>query len=210
MQELENENKSLRKELGHLKSIKDYTPILATVIARNPDKYEWWNLITINKGSKHGVEKDMAVTDENGNLIGKIKSTKVNNFTSTVQLLSATDRNNRISTVIAADKGKKTVNGIINGYDSEKKALSMEIIEPDEDREVKKGDLVETSGAGGVFPKGLTIGKVTEVEPDSYGLTKIAYVEPAADMYNLDNVIVVDRTLDTVDVDKMDDEEEGS
>jgi len=86
----------------------------------------------------------------------------------------------------------------------------MEIIEPDEDREVKKGDLVETSGAGGVFPKGLTIGKVTEVEPDSYGLTKIAYVEPAADMYNLDNVIVVDRTLDTVDVNKMDDEEEGS
>ncbi|OKS81690.1 rod shape-determining protein MreC [Bacillus licheniformis] len=210
LQELENENKSLRKELGHLKSIKDYTPILATVIARNPDKYEWWNLITINKGSKHGVEKDMAVTDENGNLIGKIKSTKVNNFTSTVQLLSATDRNNRISTVIAADKGKKTVNGIINGYDLDKKALSMEIIEPDEDREVKKGDLVETSGAGGVFPKGLTIGKVTEVEPDSYGLTKIAYVEPAADMYNLDNVIVVDRTLDTVDVDKMDDEEEGS
>ncbi|MDA7027603.1 rod shape-determining protein MreC [Bacillus sp. CLL-7-23] len=203
LQELENENKSLREQLGHLKSIRDYNPILATVIARNPDKYEWWNMITINKGAKHGVEKDMAVTDEKGNLLGKIKGTKVNNFTSTVQLLSATDRNNRISTIIAADKGKKTVNGIINGYDSDKKALSMEIIEPDEERKVKKGDLVETSGAGGVFPKGLIIGKVIDVEPDSYGLTKIAYVEPAADFYNIDNVIVIDRTLDTADIDQM-------
>ncbi|RCK12094.1 hypothetical protein DT075_16805 [Bacillus licheniformis] len=82
-----------------------------------PDSYGLTKIAYVEpaaQGSKHGVEKDMAVTDENGNLIGKIKSTKVNNFTSTVQLLSATDRNNRISTVIAADKGKKTVNGIIN------------------------------------------------------------------------------------------------
>ncbi|BBP91233.1 hypothetical protein BsIDN1_48510 [Bacillus safensis] len=105
----------------------------------------------------------MAVTNESGALIGKIESDKLNNFTSTVRLLSSTDQNNRISTKIFLKKGKEELNGIINGYDSKKKKmLTMNILKSDADGDVKKGDLVETSGAGGVFPQGLTIGKVSE------------------------------------------------
>ncbi len=56
---------------------------------------------------------------------------------------------------------------------------------------------METSGTGGVFPQGLTVGEVTDVESDAYGLTKIAYVKPAADLYDLDHVIVVNRSVAT-------------
>ncbi|ADP33286.1 rod shape-determining protein MreC [Bacillus atrophaeus] len=202
LQALKDENKSLRDELGHVKSIKDYDPILATVIARNPDK--WYTQITINKGTQQKVAKDMAVTNEKGALVGKIKSSGLNNFTSAVQLLSDTDRNNRVATKISGKKGSKGY-GLIEGYDTKKKTLTMKILDPDEKREVKKGDLVETSGTGGVFPEGLTVGEVTEVEPDAYGLTKIAHVKPAADIYDLNNVIVVKR-----DVPAVDSEEEGS
>lgn len=87
--------------------------------------------------------------------------------------------------------------------------LTMNILKSDADGDVKKGDLVETSGAGGVFPQGLTIGKVSEIEPDHYGLTKIIYVEPAAELNNLDRVIVVNRSSSTADVSELT-KEEGS
>ncbi|XBP66386.1 rod shape-determining protein MreC [Bacillus velezensis] len=194
LQELKDENKKPRDELGHVKSISDYDPILATVIARNPD--QWYKQIMINKGTKHKVAKDMAVTNEKGALVGKIKSSGLNSFTSAVQLLSDVDRNNRVATKISGKKGSKGY-GLIEGYDKKKQTLKMTILEPDEKREVKKGDLVETSGTGGVFPQGLTVGEVTDVESDAYGLTKIAYVKPAADLYDLDHVIVVNRSVAT-------------
>lgn len=58
---------------------------------------------------------------------------------------------------------------------------------------VKKGQLVTTSGMGGVFPKGLAIGTVDKVEPDENGLQKKVYIKPAADFYDIEHVMVVDR-----------------
>lgn len=48
---------------------------------------------------------------------------------------------------------------------------------------------------GGVFPSGLPIGTVKEVVPDQYGLTNTALIEPAADLYEINHVIVVDRSI---------------
>ena len=70
----------------------DYKQIQATVIGRNPDR--WDELLIINKGLTDGIERDMAVITSNG-LIGKVKSSR--QFTSTVQLLSSTDSTNRVS-----------------------------------------------------------------------------------------------------------------
>ena len=48
---------------------------------------------------------------------------------------------------------------------------------------VEVGQKVMSSGLGGIFPKGLLIGEVTEISTDDYGLTKLVYVRPAADFY---------------------------
>ncbi|PLT30143.1 rod shape-determining protein MreC [Peribacillus deserti] len=191
VQVLEKENVELREILDKEKSLRKFDPIEATIIARNPDM--WHEKTIINRGKIHGVQKNMAVITSKG-LIGKVKSTT--QFTSTVQLLSSLDPKNRISVGIY---GKKTIYGFIEGFDQKERLLLMKKIPYDE--KIKKGSEVVTSGLGGVFPPGLPVGKVEKVESDQYGLTQVAYVKPAAELYDLNHVIVVKReqTVDSSD-----------
>ena len=80
--DLETENASLQELVDKEESLRDYERLHATVIARNPD--QWEEKIILNKGSSHGVERNMAVMTARG-LIGKI--TLVTPFTSEVELL---------------------------------------------------------------------------------------------------------------------------
>ncbi|WP_456278117.1 rod shape-determining protein MreC [Bacillus sp. AK128] len=182
---LESENKELRDLLGKTESIREYTPIQATVIGRDPDR--WHEILTLNQGSNDGVEINMAVITSEG-LIGKVQY--VSPFTSTVQLLSAPARTNRISAII---QGKEKTLGIIEGYDDVREALLFRRIPYDAD--IQEGDMVISSGLGGVFPQELIIGSVLEVFPAEDGLTKTAYVEPAANLYDINHVIIVDRSM---------------
>ncbi|MFD2211040.1 rod shape-determining protein MreC [Virgibacillus halophilus] len=187
-QELKKENEELRKTLKKSDSIREFTPIQATVISRSPER--WIEQVSINKGSMDGVKSNMAVITADG-MIGKIKSTSKS--TSTVQLLTGFDQFNRISAKVSRKKGKDIV-GVIEEYDEKSKSLLFRIID-ESDKDLKKGELVVSSGMGGVFPSGLPIGTVKEVIPDQYGLTQTALIKPAADMYQINNVIIVDRDL---------------
>lgn len=201
VQKLKEDNESLRDTIDKTESIRDYDPIQATVMSRSPER--WVNQVTINKGQQDGVKNNMAVITADG-MVGKIQSSS--QFSSTVKLLSGFDQFNRISATISQKKGKDTF-GLIEGYDSEEKVLTFKIIEESKGK-VKKDQKVFSSGLGGKFPAGLPIGKVKDVVPDQYGLTQNALVEPSADLYNLDHVIVVDRKLQTSDVSDSDEEEE--
>ncbi|PKG21696.1 rod shape-determining protein MreC [Niallia nealsonii] len=191
VQGLQKENTTLHETLKEKESLSSYNPMNATVIRRNPDR--WRELLTINKGSSNGVEKNMAVMTASG-LIGKVKS--VSTGTATVQLLSSEDPTNRISAVIQADSKKKgdKVFGLIVDYDKESKYLIMESTEDSKKAKIKKGQLITTSGLGGVFPEGLPVGKVVKVEPDKDGLTNNIFIQPAADFYDIEHVIIIKRT----------------
>ncbi|KSU63862.1 rod shape-determining protein MreC [[Bacillus] enclensis] len=198
VRDLKQDNEELRDVLKKKEDLRSYDTIQATVIARNPD--HWQELITIDKGEVNGIKSDMAVISAAG-LIGKVKS--VNEFSSTVELISTNNTKNRISTVI---QGKQDINGWIEGYDSDKKEILVKRIP--NDLKVEKGSKVITSGLGGVFPKGLVVGEVKEVKPDQYGLTQTAYVKPAADFYHLEHVMVIDREMKGVS-DSQAEEETG-
>jgi rod shape-determining protein MreC len=186
VQTLKKENEQLRALLDKKESLRDFIPIQATVIGRNPDR--WREMIIVNKGEQHGVKKDMAVITPKG-LVGKVQH--ASQFTSTVQLLSALDQNNRISAYV---QGEENVFGLIEGYDEKRRELLLKEIPFD--AKVEKKQKVLTSGLGGIFPKGLPIGEVTKVEPDQYGLTKVVYVKPSANLYDIDDVIIVKRKID--------------
>jgi rod shape-determining protein MreC len=183
VQKLEKDNKQLRDVLGEKKTLSDFKPIPATAIGRNPD--QWNDLIIIDKGKINGIEQNMAVMTATG-LIGKVKS--VNQFSSTVQLLSALDPKNRISAYI---QGEANAYGLVEGYDAEKKQLLVKRIPYD--AKVKKGQTVITSGLGGVFPAGLLIGTVENVKTDQYGLNQTAYIKPGANFYDIEDVLVIKR-----------------
>ncbi|MBU8879556.1 rod shape-determining protein MreC [Bacillus sp. FJAT-29790] len=200
VQMLKKDNVELREILDKKDALSAFEPRQATVIGRNPDK--WNELLIINKGSKDGIKKNMAVITAQG-LIGKVKNSR--SFTSTVQLLSSMDPTNRISAEIQADG--ESIFGFIEGYDNEKGLLLMKRIPFDS--KVEKGQNVISSGKGGVFPKSLPIGKVVEVVPAEYGLTQTAYVKPGANFYDIEHVMVVKRGAVQPDLaDMIDDKEE--
>ncbi|RIW37693.1 rod shape-determining protein MreC [Bacillus salacetis] len=192
VKDLEKDNDELRSILDKQENLRDFNPVQATVIARNPS--QWDDLLVIDKGKVQGVQANMAVITSQG-LIGKVKSVK--QFSSTIELLSNKNPNNRISALI---QGEENVIGSIEGYDMERDQLLVKRIP--NDMKVEKGSKVITSGLGGVFPKGLPIGEVKEIVPDQYGLTQTAYVEPIADMYHLEHVIVVDRSKVSIDLEE--------
>ncbi|MGO4888568.1 rod shape-determining protein MreC [Anaerobacillus sp. MEB173] len=184
LQLVQKENKSLQEMLDTKESLFDYSLRPALVIHRSPDR--WSEYIGINKGEQHGIEKNMAVITAHG-LIGKVRN--VSQFTSTVQLLTDHDRTNRVSAMVL---GEESVFGFIEGYDHERGTLMFKKI--DTEAPVEVDQTVISSGKGGMFPRGLIIGKIVHVEPDEYGLTKNAYVEPAANFYDMDFVMVVERS----------------
>ncbi|MEW9500571.1 rod shape-determining protein MreC [Jeotgalibacillus marinus] len=185
---LTRDNEELRAILDIEEDLREFHVVNATVINGNPD--QWQELITINKGQVNGIEPNMAVQTASG-MIGRVKD--VSQFTSTVELLSSSNPNNRVSALIQADETDEAddVTGTVEGYDPERKELMVKKIDSGEQVEV--GSKVITSGMGGVFPKGILIGVVTEVSPDEYGLTQTAYVEPASSLYGMEHVMVVER-----------------
>lgn len=190
VKELNVENKRLQKLAGKQTSLRKYDPIQANVIARNPD--QWEEKLILNQGSTDGVKVNMAVITAQG-LIGKVVQTTPQ--TSEVELLSTSNTNYRVSATIA--NKKKETNGLIEGYDRKRGELVLKRV--DSELSVKKGDKVTTSGLGGIFPKGILIGEVTKVTTDDFGLTKLAYVKPAADFSMIDHVIIAKRGTTTVD-----------
>ena len=187
--DIQAENERLLGIIGKEDDLRAYEPVHATVISRNPD--QWEEKIIIDKGEVHGIEKNMAVMTATG-LIGKV--VLVTPFTSTVELLSTENRNFRVASVIP---GKEAAFGLIEGYDRERSELIMKRIDSSFDIEV--GQQVISSGLGGIFPKGLLIGEVTEISTDDYGLTKLVYIRPAADFTMLDHVMVATKKSVRVD-----------
>ena len=186
---LKDENDTFKRMLEIEESLTDYRMRTALVIHRSPDR--WNQHIGINRGSEHGITRNMAVITSDG-LIGKVN--QVGLFSSTVQLLTDRDRSNRVSAMVHGDN---PVFGFIEGYDPETGLLVLRKMEID--AEIEPDQMVLTSGLGGIFPRGLVIGTIKDIEPDEYGLTLNAYVEPAADFYMLDYVIVIERTSTTIE-----------
>jgi rod shape-determining protein MreC len=133
----------------------------------------------------------MAVMTAKG-LVGKV--TLVTPFTSEVELLYTNNPNYRVSAMV---QGDKQAYGLIEGYDKERNELIMKRI--DSRQTVKKGQQVVSSGLGGIFPKNVPIGEITEVSTDDNGLTKMAYIKPSADFSILDYVVIAKRSATTID-----------
>ncbi len=185
------QNENLQSEIDKLKDTLDLNTVLsdkvymnATVVFRNIDY--WYNEITIDKGSKNGIEKGMAVVTPKG-LIGQI--TKVSNYSSTVKLLSNENMSDKISVKIKVKDDY--VYGLISMYDSKSNTYTVEGIS--ENVDIEKGADVVTTGMGTIFPSGLMVGTVKKVTTDNFDLSKVVEVKASVDFDDLDYVTVLKR-----------------
>lgn len=175
---LEQENQILRQ---HLKFLTKYENryVLANVIFRgsldNPTAAS--QIIIINKGAKDGVLPGLAVTSSHGIIIGKIIKVKSN--LSEVYLTT-----NPACKLAATMQNQDKTSGIVQGELG--LTVKMEFIPQTE--EIKVGDTVVTSGLEQNIPRGLVIGKVTQVIKESNELWQSAVIEPLVD---LDELVIV-------------------
>lgn len=185
--ELADEVDKLSKMLELNQTLSKDSYLNATVINRNLGY--WYNTVTIDKGSKNGVEVDMPVVISEG-LIGKVS--KVTNFNSTVKLLTSDDINNKISVKINVDG--KNVYGLLSGYDKESGNFIVEGIA--DNTEITKGSYVMTTGMGDIFPSGILVGKVANITTDNFDLAKTVEVKSDVNFDDIRYVTILKRADD--------------
>lgn len=174
LREARAENERLRESLGFKKRYRGDL-IAAQVISRGSSR--WHDTITIDRGSRDGLQRADVVMTARG-LVGQV--TEVGNRTSQAMLL--TDQLSGVGAVVQRSR----VSGICRGKLTPN--LVMDYIEKDDD--IKVGDIVVTSGTGGVYPKGIVIGRVTKVTPSS-GLMKSASITPSVKLKRVEEVFVL-------------------
>jgi len=178
--EIEQENERLREMLDFQeRTEKELLP--AAVISRDPNN--WFTTITLNRGKRDGVEKEMPVVVPQG-LTGMVSSVSWN----TCQVILLTDPRLYVSAMVQRSRDPGTM-GVIEGYLEETSMLEFINIPPNAD--IKEDDLIITSGLGGVFPQNISIGVVKEVKLDQTGLVQNALVKPEVNFHRLEEVFIL-------------------
>lgn len=137
---------------------------------------------TLNKGSLSGISVGMAVIDEGG-LLGYISEVGLT-YSKVTTII-----NDGVSVgVISPASGDY---GVLSGSYSYISDEICKMVCPDPSAELKEGDLICTSGAGSIYPFGISVGRVTRVEKDPYSRNTIAYIEPSSDLVSADRVMIV-------------------
>lgn len=196
---LEKENKNLNKKIGELEAelilYKEgyleaqrlskllalrndfhYQFISALVVAREQASLS--KTILINKGSVHGLKVGMPVIAPPG-LIGRLIDVSWH----VSKVLLFIDESSNVDAMLQRTR----LQGIVSGAGFSGGILKYII----KNRDVKEGDAIISSGMGGVFPKGLLIGKVSHVEKQDNDLFLKINVAPFADFSQLEEVLIL-------------------
>jgi len=181
LRELELENHDLRNLLGLRQQEPPGEMVAVRVLARDPLPFV--QALTVDGGSDQGLREDQPVLTWRG-LVGRIVEVQP----TTARVLLVTDANSSVSGRIQNPDSRAT--GIVRGRNDD--WLLMQYIGQQE--VVQTGDLVITSGLGGVFPEGMPIGKIVQVRHRPQDLFQEALVEPAARLGHLERLYVLTTT----------------
>ena len=174
---LEGENSTLRQLLNFTQENPTYKYQTAAVIGRDPSPY--LRYITINTGSREGVQAGMPVVTAGSTLIGRV--TEAGFRSAKVQLL------NDLSSAVNVRLQTTNVTGLAQGQQDGSLLVQYLPLKT----EVITNDIALTSGLGGNLPRNLVVGQVTGVNKQDFDLAQSAQLRPAADYDRLDVVLVI-------------------
>lgn len=196
---LQGENKRLRQEVGTLsrriEQLEEQAletqrlqrllalrevPQAQTLTARvaGKDATNWFKTILVDRGGLDGVRRNQPVVAPDG-LVGRVvevtpASAKVQLLTDPVSAVGGLIQRTRVTGIVSGNLGAGT------------RVRYLPLM-----ANVAVGDLVVTSGMGGVFPKGIPIGRITAVERRSGALFQEASLQPTVDLSRLEEVLIL-------------------
>lgn len=175
---IKSENETLKEYVNLKDKYLEYKTLPAYIINKNINNYE--KTIVINVGSKNGIKPKMTVIADKG-LVGYVISTTEN--TSKVQTII--DSSTSVSSIISTSKEAIIATGTLEGNS----ILKASYI-PTE-ATLLENDSVETSGLGGIYPKGIHIGTIKQIVNTKNNIDRYAYIETAVDFSKLQTVLVI-------------------
>ena len=181
LRELENiksENETLKEYLDLTEKYGEYKTVPAYIINKDISNYS--KTIVINVGSDDGIEENMTVIADQG-LVGHVISVT----SSTAKVRTIVDTSSSVSCLLSTTDESIVCKGTLE----EESALKAMYI-PDDDG-IIQGDSVETSGLGGIYPKGIHVGSIKRVVNTKNATDRYAIVETAVDFDKLDTVLVI-------------------
>ena len=179
------ENSRLKESLStheRLQGLLQFTettnwPVLAAqVTGRDPTG--WFRSIIIDKGKSHGLETDMPVVSAQG-VVGRVVSVSPHY----AKVLLIIDQNSAVDCLVQRSRDR----GMAKGMSTELCKLDYMV----ETTDVAIGDVLVTSGLGGVYPKGLPVGRVLRVEEIPGDLFKSIEIKPSVNFSKLEEVLVI-------------------
>ncbi|MBX9136552.1 MULTISPECIES: rod shape-determining protein MreC [unclassified Clostridium] len=178
---MKDENTRLREMFDYSQANQNYNYLGCNIVGYSGGNIS--NGYIIDKGTNDGIKKDMVVITPVG-LVGKV--TKAESNYSIIQTIL----NENIAVASMVESTRETT-GILQGNtDNKNKKLTILSNIPI-DSEIKEGDVILTSGLGGMYPQEIRIGEVVSVEVDSVGIMKKAIVKPYVDFNKLEELFVV-------------------
>lgn len=176
-----SENQRLRDLLELESQRRDLKTVSARVSERSVDN--WSSTLTLNRGTSAGISIGDCAIDQYGDLVGVVTDAGLNWCTVTTVL----DTSSAIGAKVFRTEQVAVAQGQLSLMTQGQ--LSLTYLESAED--LISGDLVVTSGLGGYYPAGLTIGTVEELRTDADGLTQYAVVTPKAAIDALTQVFLI-------------------
>lgn len=180
--ELKAKNEELRRALNLKAEFADYTITGANIIAVEPGN--WFSVFKVDVGEQDGIRADFPVVTGSRGLVGRVVDT--DKSTSNIQTII--DEESAVSGWIAKPGGGHAI--VKGDLELKEEGLCKLIYIPIE-VDIEVGDIVETSGVGGIYPKGIEIGKVIEVRKTNSELGRYAIIQPTADFRRLEEVFIL-------------------
>lgn len=175
LREADLANKRLKKLLDFKQSLEP--PVIAgNVVASNPNA--WFKTVVIDKGERDGLRTSQPVVTQNG-VVGRV----VELAPHYAKVLLLIDYNSSLDAMVQRTR----VRGILAGNSTSICRLKYVLKHDD----LVEGDVLITSGLGGVFPKGLKLGTVISVKKMDHGLFLEVDVRPAVNFNKLEEVLII-------------------
>ncbi len=182
--EVRQKNSQLRNMLNYQEK-QSLNIAAAEVVGRDPSP--WLKTIIIDKGKSDGVIRGLPVVVPEG-IVGQVVDVS-NRYAKVLMII---DQNSAVDALVQRTRAR----GVIKG-ESENRCLFKFALRK---HDIKIGDTIISSGMDGVYPKGLTIGKVSQVIKRSAGIFQDVAVVPFVDFEKLEEVLVI-LDLQTHDLD---------